>query len=523
MQWADTMQELNERRLNGEFESEEAYNQAVLAAKDYFYKQLDDYSYLYGVAVSEDTRVAADAWSTEFSSMVTDTDSWKTNVSNYISEVQGAFSTWDTSMSSLYGENGTLSQIETKVKDIKDAASALKTLLIGDTETGTKGIVDDAATASANALALATDYATVRNTIVGEGGLIEAYETQLEEITTLIDNLSNLDNTSINVHQTLTAETKLDASDFHAAVRDFSAAIGGFNPESPKEDYRIGSLVSNKADSNGSIGTFVQGSDGKLSKTSYGSVDAADIVGSEVKDVQTQNDETFLKIQTRSGDFYWIKESAINYASELIGQTLKGFTKSKDYKWQKSSTGTMEHSGEMATSQEVKGAKIVDVYAKDDGLWVKLDAGYWVWYKTIDLNNTNLDYDHSTYGIPGMPQRTAALLQPYDTGGYTGEWGPDGKLAILHEKELILNAEDTSNFLSALDLLDNILLTLDKHSVNAQLSGLLSSPAFSMNNQDTLEQNVHIEASFPNVEDRNEIEEALNNLINRASQYASPK
>ena len=35
-----------------------------------------------------------------------------------------------------------------------------------------------------------------------------------------------------------------------------------------------------------------------------------------------------------------------------------------------------------------------------------------------------------------------------------------------------------------------------------------------------LEQNVHIEASFPNVSDRNEIEEAFSNLINLASQYA---
>jgi hypothetical protein len=30
-----------------------------------------------------------------------------------------------------------------------------------------------------------------------------------------------------------------------------------------------------------------------------------------------------------------------------------------------------------------------------------------------------------------------------DTGGYTGDWGPDGKIAMLHQKELVLNAEDT--------------------------------------------------------------------------------
>ena len=40
---------------------------------------------------------------------------------------------------------------------------------------------------------------------------------------------------------------------------------------------------------------------------------------------------------------------------------------------------------------------------------------------------------------------------------------------------------------------------------------------------DILEQQVHIDASFPNVTDRNEIQEAFNTLINVASQYANRK
>jgi hypothetical protein len=30
-------------------------------------------------------------------------------------------------------------------------------------------------------------------------------------------------------------------------------------------------------------------------------------------------------------------------------------------------------------------------------------------------------------------------IKAFNTGGYTGEWGTDGKLAMLHEKELVLN------------------------------------------------------------------------------------
>jgi hypothetical protein len=36
----------------------------------------------------------------------------------------------------------------------------------------------------------------------------------------------------------------------------------------------------------------------------------------------------------------------------------------------------------------------------------------------------------------------------YDTGGYTGEWGPEGRLAMLHQKEIVLNARDTENMLA---------------------------------------------------------------------------
>jgi hypothetical protein len=37
----------------------------------------------------------------------------------------------------------------------------------------------------------------------------------------------------------------------------------------------------------------------------------------------------------------------------------------------------------------------------------------------------------------------AANAESYDTGGYTGTWGSSGKLAFLHEKENVFNADDT--------------------------------------------------------------------------------
>jgi hypothetical protein len=38
------------------------------------------------------------------------------------------------------------------------------------------------------------------------------------------------------------------------------------------------------------------------------------------------------------------------------------------------------------------------------------------------------------------------------TGMYTGSWGSEGKVAILHEKELVLNQTDTQNILDAVTI-----------------------------------------------------------------------
>lgn len=107
------------------------------------------------------------------------------------------------------------------------------------------------------------------------------------------------------------------------------------------------------------------------------------------------------------------------------------------------------------------------------------------------------------------------------TGGYTGEWGPEGKIAILHEKELILNAQDTQNFLSAVEILREINGMLDQNALVASL-GAINMQALSLNSlaDQVLQQEVTIHADFPNVTDHNEIELAIDNLINAASQHA---
>lgn len=113
------------------------------------------------------------------------------------------------------------------------------------------------------------------------------------------------------------------------------------------------------------------------------------------------------------------------------------------------------------------------------------------------------------------------LLLGFKTGGYTGDWGNGGKVALLHEKELVLNQEDTSNLLNTISFVREIVSTLEQ---NARLASIgfnnLSSNNFLTDfNKEAIRQEVSIVAEFPNAVDHSEIEMAFNNLMNDATQY----
>jgi hypothetical protein len=56
----------------------------------------------------------------------------------------------------------------------------------------------------------------------------------------------------------------------------------------------------------------------------------------------------------------------------------------------------------------------------------------------------------------GTPIWDFTNMVPYDTGGYTGEWGPEGRIAMLHQKEIVLNARDTENMLAMTQMVRDI-------------------------------------------------------------------
>lgn len=120
-------------------------------------------------------------------------------------------------------------------------------------------------------------------------------------------------------------------------------------------------------------------------------------------------------------------------------------------------------------------------------------------------------------------------LKHYDTGGYTGDWGSDGRLAVLHQKELVLNQEDTKNMLAAVQSIRELAPSMIAE-MRARISGaaiasqsLFGSRYSGMRSAfdrkaTELAQSVQINADFPGVRDAIEIKEALESLVQTSAQ-----
>lgn len=292
-QMTDTLSQIQSDYLAGSYESEEAYQNAMAEAKSYYFEKLQSYSELYGVALAADSKIAGEAWSTEFEIMTKSTTEWGVEVDKYITGVTNAFNEWEKVASTVEEVTGKdLSSVTAHVNDITTASDTLAKALLGEN---------------------------------GEGGLI--------------------------------AELKQGFKDVADTISSALASWTGI--------------------------TITTGEDGTI---------------------------------------------------------------------------------------------------------------------TVTPNPA-----------------------PAATGGLTSAWGPEGKMLMVHENELILNSDQTNKFFDNLAIMESILSAIDSYAIGQQLGGMLASPGYGGNTMGALEQNVKIEASFPGVTDRNEIEEAFNNLVNKASQYANRK
>ena len=137
------------------------------------------------------------------------------------------------------------------------------------------------------------------------------------------------------------------------------------------------------------------------------------------------------------------------------------------------------------------------------------------------------DYAANMYTIEQIREFLKQMgLPAFKSGGYTGEWGPSGRLAIIHEKELILNQNDTNSLINIIREYGKLkstnmdILSLSFNDIITKFKSIINKINLNDQNQVAAQQ-VSIEASFPNVSVASEIEDAFNDLLNRAAQYAS--
>jgi hypothetical protein len=80
--------------MDGVYKTEEEYNNAIAAAKEYYYEKLERYSSQYTIAINADSAIAAESWSGDFQLMQTATSTWKSNVDTYLDQCQTSFAEW---------------------------------------------------------------------------------------------------------------------------------------------------------------------------------------------------------------------------------------------------------------------------------------------------------------------------------------------------------------------------------------------------------------------------------------------
>lgn len=173
----------------------------------------------------------------------------------------------------------------------------------------------------------------------------------------------------------------------------------------------------------------------------------------------------------------------------------------------KKKNGTIGKKAKTATVKEINGNRVgIKGTTKQGGK----DKVYWV-----DISKVSL-YKKKTTKKTTKGKKT---VKKFDTGGYTGNWNSNqGRMAILHEKELVLNKADTANILQAVNIVRDLNEALNSIQGGYSL-GSFANNLGNMNNSSGVSQNIQITAQFPNAVNHSEIQQALLNLANKTSQY----
>ena len=163
--------------------------------------------------------------------------------------------------------------------------------------------------------------------------------------------------------------------------------------------------------------------------------------------------------------------------------------------------------------------------AQEEAMYAEYDRIYAAMEKNAEATANIVEILNKEYTSATVNKELDKLLG-LDTGGYTGDWGStSGRLALLHEKELVLNESDTSNMLDMIKITRQVVSMANKFVPYQSkiLNGNNVNNSNIFNNDNSIQQSVIVNAEFPNATSESEIRNALLSIATDASQYANRK
>ncbi len=550
---------LQQAWLNGEIASEEEYQRQKDTILNHYLGEggvLQTYSNLYRIACQTDADAVADNWQTNYGDMTQDTETWKIAVNQYLEDIKVQTDAWkDVSTQANADVEGALNDSETATKNLKDESGRLA-------DTITSKVIPAIDKELEKVAAQTAAYAAQREELLA---LIAEYEAYIEALNKQVEVQSvgfdkDTDYSAL-MNEYLNNGGKVGDATYNELLKQRDAKIDWLESEGYDSSYwgtrgeETTAMYNELMAGGGDQAWFTK--DYMSDEELIGKFEQLEIPLGALEDLVSQ-------IEVTTGE---IKESSNATGEKIDSLKDDNSTKLDEANAKADDTNSkLDDSNSKADDTNSKlddsNSKLDDTNSKLDDISNKLDDANG---KLEDIDGTIVSESGNIQGaidsaaatvassvggaissiqsevsslrstVTGMAIGSAAgpigtaiggviggIIGSFDTGGYTGDWGPEGKLAVLHEKELVLNQGDTANLLTSISFLKDIVSVIDSQASMASMFSM-SAMAGVASNSETLEQTVTIHAEFPNATNHSEIEEAFNNLVNRASQYANRK
>ena len=561
----EKLKELNEQYLNGEIASEEEYWERYNQIRDFYYAKIGDATHLYQIAVSGESKILQEAWSTDIGTMIADEDTLKKNTDTFVIESSKYLTTYKDEVDKTAKDVGLdLNSISNNVSDITTKSGELKDEVVNETIPAISSLLDE----------VAGQYETweLHRDIIDETA--KKYESLALQANAAWTALAALNDLEVNVDAPGTDDSSgegetpnPDGSSSGVTVTGSEGTGSGSNTTTVNTDntttteedgntnskkkltvegssynkdgsYEVTKLSDGNWYKTDSLSTSSEGSEVEIDENMANVNDDVVLSKDEIKSLYVIAEGTdkngYALIKLSNGAWY-SRRSVSGNLGEKAGGSIANTIYPYAGKAKISQQILLPETGETIDFSKVKNSG-VRLYnrSRDMGTYLftsnayipghpgnflgkeKVVETYWDKY----TKNLWFRHDGSYYNSYWL---NAKDLTTYDTGGYTGAWGPDGKVAMLHEKELILNKQDTENILSTVSIvrdLDKIISSLVK-SINGLYNEQLNSvnSGIYQHEKQNLQQQVIVNAEFPNATNAQEIETALRNLTLDASQY----